>query len=50
METSSTKQVYLTTLMTAKISEGPSLTVSAYVPDLHHSGKLWRKRRHPALP
>lgn len=32
----SDRQVYLTTLMTAKISEGPALTASAYVPDLHH--------------
>lgn len=34
--TSSKKQIYLCTLMTGSISYGPSLTVSAYVPDLHY--------------
>ncbi|MDR6103026.1 hypothetical protein QE369_003223 [Agrobacterium larrymoorei] len=33
---SSEKQIYLTTLMTAQVAPGPTLTVSAYVPDLHH--------------
>lgn len=34
--TASDKQIYLCTLMTGLISEGPSLTASAHVPDLHY--------------
>jgi len=34
--TSSDKQIFLSSLMTGKISTGPSLTVSAHVPDLHY--------------
>lgn len=32
----SDKQIFLATFMTGKISAGPTLTVSAYVPDLHY--------------
>jgi hypothetical protein len=47
----SNKQVFLTSLLTGQVSEGPALTATAYVPDLHHfrgsiGGKdiipLWR--------
>jgi len=34
--TQSPRQIYLTSLMTGQTSAGPILTVSAYVPDLHH--------------
>ncbi|MGC1468970.1 MAG: type ISP restriction/modification enzyme, partial [Sphingorhabdus sp.] len=32
----SNHQVFLTSLLTAQISDGPALTATAYVPDLHH--------------
>lgn len=32
----SEKQVFFTSLMTGQLASGPSLTVSAYVPDLHY--------------
>jgi predicted helicase len=35
-EAYSEKQVYLTTLINHPLGNGPALTVSAYVPDLHH--------------
>jgi hypothetical protein len=47
----SDRQLFLTSLLTAQISEGPAMTAAAYVPDLHHyrgsfGGKdiipLWR--------
>jgi hypothetical protein len=30
------RQVYLTSVFTQALSEGPSVTASSYVPDLHH--------------
>jgi hypothetical protein len=47
----SDRQLFLTSLLTAQISDGPAITAAAYVPDLHHyrgsfGGKdiipLWR--------
>jgi Type ISP C-terminal specificity domain/N-6 DNA Methylase len=47
----SNRQLFLTSLLTAQISDGPAITAAAYVPDLHHyrgsfGGKdiipLWR--------
>lgn len=35
-QTASADQIFLSTLMTGKLSEGPSLTVSSDVPDLHY--------------
>lgn len=32
----SSKQMFLTSILTAQVSEGPALTVSAHVPDLHY--------------
>ncbi|HEX6859511.1 MAG TPA: type ISP restriction/modification enzyme [Caulobacteraceae bacterium] len=50
-QSTSERQVYLSSLLTGEIGTGPALTASAYVPDLHffrgsHGGKdmipLWR--------
>jgi hypothetical protein len=58
-QTRSPRQLYLATLLTAPISKGPALTVSAFVPDKHYfrgsfGGKdiipLWRDSAAAALP